>query len=76
MYLWSDEKDVLEIEQFCIKYKIPRRTLYNWREKYPDIKETIYDVKLILTSLRRIYAMTKQIDRAYAFKNLHQYDPE
>ncbi len=76
MLIWCDNKDALEIDQFCIEYNIPRRTLYSWRDKYPDIKETIDDVKLIIASRRRVYAMTKKVDGAYAYRNLHQYDPE
>jgi|SRR5579872_4741339 len=76
MLIWCDNKDALEIDQFCIEYNIPRRTLYSWRDKYPDIKETIDDVKLIIASRRRVYAMTKNIDGVYAHKNLHLYDPE
>jgi hypothetical protein len=76
MLEWSQDKDALEIDQFCIEYKIPRTTLYLWRDKYPDVKKIIDEVKLIIASRRRVFSMTRKIDGHYAYRNLHQYDPE
>ena len=73
---WSEKKDSLEIMQFCIEYKIPYRTLKEWVEKYPEVKEAYDDVKLALACHRRIGSMTKKLDGAYAYKDMHIYDPE
>ncbi|HWY34855.1 MAG TPA: hypothetical protein VNX68_09425 [Nitrosopumilaceae archaeon] len=76
MFEWTDGKDSWEIEQFCKEYKIPRTTLYFWRDKYPDIRKAIDEVKLILASSRRIGALTKRLDKDVVFKDIHKYDSE
>jgi hypothetical protein len=62
--------------QFCIEYKIPYRTLKEWIDKYPEIKEAYADVKLAVACHRRLGSMNKKLDGAYAYKDMHMYDPE
>ena len=62
--------------QFCIEYKIPYRTLKEWIEKYPEVKEAYNDVKLAVACHRRLGSMNKKLDGAYAYKDMHMYDPE
>lgn len=76
MLTWSDDSNALEIMQFCIQYKIPRRTLLEWVEKYPDIRRGYEDMKLALASHRRVGSMIKKLDGTYAYKDMHIYDPE
>ncbi len=73
---WSERKDSLEIMQFCIEYKIPYRTLKEWIDKYPEVQEAYKDVKLAVACHRRIGSMNKKLDGAYAYKDMHMYDPE
>ncbi len=76
MLCWADENDKFEIEQFCREYQIPRRTLYFWRDKYPDIRQTIDDIRVNIGSTRRIGALTRKLDKDVVFKDIHKYDPE
>ena len=76
MLWWADENNSFEIEQFCKAYGIPRRTLYFWRDKYPDIRQTIEDVRINIASTRRVGALTKRLDKDVVFKDIHKYDPE
>ena len=76
MLTWSEKKDSLEIIQFCLEYKLPRRTLQTWADKYPEIKEAYEDMKLHIACHRRIGSMNKKLDGAYAYKDMHIYDPE
>jgi hypothetical protein len=76
MLKWSEKTTSLEIMQFCIEYKIPRRTLREWIDKYPEVKEAYEDVTLAIACHRRIGSMNKKLDGAYAYKDMHVYDPE
>jgi len=76
MYAWSDRSTSLEILQFCMEYKIPRTTLYQWSEKYPDIKHAYENMKLNIACHRRVGTMNKKLDGAYAYKDMHKYDSE
>lgn len=76
MLKWSEKQTSLEIMQFCMEYKIPRRTLKEWVDKYPEVKEAYDDMKLVLACHRRVGTMNKKLDGAYAYKDMHIYDPE
>lgn len=76
MLVWSEKKTSLEVLQFCMEYKIPYRTLKEWIDKYPEIKDAYDNVKLALACHRRIGSMNKKLDGAYAYKDMHMYDPE
>jgi hypothetical protein len=76
MLSWSEKKDSLEIMQFCIAYKLPYTTLREWVLKYPDIKHAYENVKLAVACHRRVGSMNKKLDGAYAYKDMHMYDPE
>jgi hypothetical protein len=72
---WSERKESLEIMQFCIEYKIPRSTLWEWVDKYPDVKEAYENAKLAVACHRRLGSMNKKLDGVYAYKDMHMYDP-
>ncbi len=76
MHKWSEKSSSLEVMQFCMEYKIPYRTLKEWVAKYPEIKEAYDDVKLAVACHRRLGSMNKKLDGAYAYKDMHIYDPE
>lgn len=76
MHAWSERSTSLEILQFCMEYKIPYRTLKEWVDKYSDIDQAYKDIKLIVACHRRIGSMNKKLDGAYAYKDMHVYDPE
>ncbi|HEY5267754.1 MAG TPA: hypothetical protein VII94_01315 [Candidatus Saccharimonadales bacterium] len=76
MFLWAEKSTSLEILQFCMEYKIPYTTLKDWIDKYPDIKQAYNNVKLAIACHRRLGSMNKKLDGAYAYKDMHIYDPE
>jgi hypothetical protein len=76
MFAWAEKPTSLEILQFCMEYKIPYTTLKGWVEKHLDIKSAYNNVKLALACHRRMGSMNKKLDGAYAYKDMHMYDPE
>jgi len=76
MYQWSENPSSLEILQFCMAYKIPYNTLRNWEQAYPDIGKAYKEVKLNIACHRRVGTMNKKLDGAYAYKDMHWYQPE
>lgn len=76
MMRWAEKSTSLEILQFCMEYKIPRMTLYEWTEKYPDVKDAYINMKLALACHRRVGTMNKKLDGAYAYRDMHMYDKE
>jgi hypothetical protein len=76
LMIWSEKKTSLEIMQFCMEYKIPYRTLKEWVDKYPEIKYAYDNAKLAIACHRRVGSMEKKLDGAYAYKDMHVYDPE
>jgi hypothetical protein len=73
---WSSKQTSLEVMQFCMEYKIPYSTMKEWIEKYPDIKQAYNNAKLSIACHRRLGSMNKKLDGAYAYKDMHMYDPE
>lgn len=76
MQVWSEKSTSLEVLQFCMEYKIPYGTLREWDRVYPDIHEAYADMKLNIACHRRLGSMNKKLDGAYAYKDMHMYDPE
>jgi hypothetical protein len=76
MLRWAEQEDSLEITDFAIEMRIRRQTIYEWAEKYQDLKETFEFVKLMLGSRKRKGALLRKYDKDVAFKDMHKYDPE
>jgi len=76
MLTWAQDPTSLEVLQFCMKFKLPYGTLREWDSKYPDIHEAYTFMKLMIATHRRVGSMTKKLDGAYAYKDMHCYDPE
>jgi hypothetical protein len=82
---WAYRPTSYELMQFCIEYRIPRRTLYEWRDKYDDVRSTLGDIMLILGSRRRLAATLVDVSSDIAssklhahmiIRDLHRYDSE
>ncbi len=76
MYSWSERSTSLEVLQFCMEYKIPYGTLREWDRRHPDISTAYQAMKLNIACHRRLGSMNKKLDGAYAYKDMHMYDPE
>jgi hypothetical protein len=76
MLNWGRSPDSLDIVQFCMQYQIPRASLYEWAQKYPKVGWALEQMKLNLGCNRRIGSMTRKLDGAYAYKDMHKHDPE
>jgi len=74
-YAIRNEK-ALEILDFCIEYKISRKTLYNWVEKDAGLKESFDFFKLILANRKKKGAMNRTLDYNVVRNDLYKYDPE
>ncbi len=73
---WADESDDLMITEFCIKYKISRSTLYDYRERHPEIRRAMDHALTSLGARRMSGAIKKQYDKEIILKEAHRYDPE
>jgi len=76
MLLWAENPDSLEIQQFCMEYKIPRTSLYEWSKKYEDVGKAYRQMSLMIATRRRLGSMRKQLDGHYAYRDMHKLDPE
>lgn len=73
---WASEEESLEIQQFCAKYKIPRRTLVHYSNTYPDFESAFSEGKLMIASRKRIGSLKRHFDKDVAFRDMHLYEPE
>ena len=73
---WATKDDSLEITDFALEMKMRRMTIYDWANKYPDIKAAFEQAKLMIASRRKKGALTRKFDKDVVFKDLHRYDPE
>ena len=69
-------EDALEVLDFCIEYKISRRTLYDHVDQDKGFREAYDYFKLILANRKRRGAMKKEFDYAVVKADLYKYDPE
>ncbi len=76
MLKWAENKKSIEVLQFCMKYKIPRQTLYDWTKQYPDIGEAYQNMKLLISCNRKVRSMEKELDKDSAYRDMHVLDPE
>lgn len=76
MLKWAEDKEALEIGQFCIAYKISKHTLREWVIKYPDVADAYKQMKYMIASHRKVGCMTKKLDYTSCFKDMHNYDEE
>lgn len=74
--LWSEAEKSYDITQFCMEYKIPRKSFYLLIDKHPKLKNTIEQIKIFLGCRKRIGALEKNLDKEVVFKDMHKYDPE
>lgn len=75
LFEWLKDPDNIMIEDFCYEYKLPVATFYEWRTKYPDIKQASIEVKRFLGARRRKGAIQGRYNFAAAFRDMHCYDP-
>lgn len=73
---WLYTTDSLELVDFLFEYRIPQRTFDNWRKSHEDIRDAVNAVKIFIAARRRTGVMRKKLDGFYAYKNMHEYDPE
>lgn len=63
----------LFLEQFHIQMRIPRKTWYNWLERFPKLAETYEEAKDIMGYLRVVDAANKKFDRTVVMYNQFQF---
>jgi hypothetical protein len=72
---WSESDGVVEILQFCKKYKIPYKTIEHWIREYEDVKDAYRQAMLNIACNRRVGSIYKKFDSGSAYKDMHYYDP-
>jgi len=72
----ADDELIETVVDFCHKYKIPRRTLLLWVEKYPELKEAYVIFKMLLANRDIKGAKRRLFDKDVVFKYLHRLDEE
>lgn len=73
---WASKDDSLEIVDFALEMKMRRQTIYEWANKYPDLKEALDHARMMIGSRRRKGALVRKFDKDVVFKDMHKYDPE
>lgn len=76
LFKWVEDENELLIEDFCWKYKLSRNTLYEWRDKYEDIRQAVNEVKIKIGSRRRKGVMNFKLQQSATYRDMHMYDPE
>lgn len=74
MLFWAENPESLEVGQFCMAYKIPRTTLWQYCQRYPDIKKSYDNMCLMIATHRKLGSMNKKLDGSYAYRDMHIYD--
>ncbi len=75
MLNWGSSEDAIVLEDFCFEHKLSRSTLWEWREKYPDVKKAVTDLKIFIGARRRRKCMLNQLN-TIAYRDMHVYDDE
>lgn len=76
MLLWAEKQESIEVTDFALEMKMRRTLIYEWCDRYPDIKRAYDYVKLMIASRRKKGMLTRKFDKDVVFKDLHKYDPE
>jgi hypothetical protein len=76
MFEWVKNPTSLMIEDFCFEYGICRRKLTFWKDKYPDVKAALEDIKIFIGARRRKGAILNQLNGQFAYRDMHMYDSE
>lgn len=76
MLIEAANEDILEIMEFCLKYKIAEITLWRWSKKYDDIGRAYEFMKKIIASRRRIGCMRKRLDSYSSLRDIHLLDSQ
>jgi hypothetical protein len=73
---FGKDKNQLHIMDFCDTYNIRRRTLYDYREKYPDVKQAYDDMATCIARNRMVGAMKNELNYNAVVRGLWRLDPE
>lgn len=73
---WAEREDSLEVNEFIFLMKIRRALLFEWCEKYQDIKQAYDLAKLMIGTRRKKGALNRKFDKDVVRWDIHKYDPE
>ena len=78
MQEWVKEESSYEPMQFFVTQNIPRKTFYEWCQKYPELNEAFEEIKLQLGMKRRLAATFNKnnVNDKMILRDLHRYDKE
>ena len=72
---WAKDPENIETGQFLAQHYIPHRTMYDWIDKYPDVKQAWKDARMMIASHRRVGSMKRKLDPKSCYRDLYRYDP-
>lgn len=76
MYFWAEDPKSIEIQQFCIQYRIFYDTLQDWVPVYEDFAKAYRRFKLMIAANRRMGSVLREFDKDCVHRDMHIYDPE
>lgn len=76
IYDWAEQHEALTATDFCITYRIHRKTFYVWLDLYDDVRQAWDQAKLIIANRKLKGALKREYDKEVVFKDLYKYDSE
>jgi hypothetical protein len=73
---YTDNPRALILEEWCYARRIPRITIYMWRDKYEDIRKGLKELLVFLGMKRQLGMFYGKIDRIAGKQSLYRYDEE
>ena len=73
---FGKDKSQLHLMDFCDTYNIRRRTLYGYREKYPDVQQAYEDMMTSIARNRMVGAMKNELNYNAVVRGLWRLDSE
>lgn len=75
MWDYLETNDQLLLEDFLLKYRIHRTTMWRWRQRYKDLDDEVQAIKIFIAA-RRKNGNYRGTLRDSVWKDMHEYDPE
>jgi hypothetical protein len=76
MYVFFDDEDKLELEEFCQVHRLNVETFRLWRKADQQLAKEVENIKRYLAVRRRKQVMQFKLKESAAYKDMHTLDPE
>lgn len=75
MWDYFENNDQLLLEDFLLRYRIPRTTFTDMRKNHKDLADAVKDLKIFIAARRKNGAYRNQLNSS-VWKDMHDYDHE